>query len=101
MKRSPKYLISQKAIRDIDQIWEYSQLSWSRAQADKYYKLLFNQIKNLALHPDLGKSYNSIGIPYRGLVVKSHIIFYRLENEQVIIIRILHKNMDVKLMLDF
>ena len=91
------YRISEKAIEDLENIWLYTFNKWSKEQADRYYSLIINEIEFIAENFMTGKSADSIKEGYRSSVVKSHLIFYRKnQNEVVEIIRILHQRMDVK-----
>lgn len=91
------YRISEKAIEDLENIWLYTFSKWSKEQADRYYSLIINEIEFIAENFMTGKSADSIKEGYRSSVVKSHLIFYRKnQNEVVEIIRILHQRMDVK-----
>jgi toxin ParE1/3/4 len=90
------YRLSNKAIFDLREIWHYTQYRWSLAQADKYINLLLNEIDNLAEHPEKGKDFSSIREGYRYAKVKSHLVFYRPQQNQIEIIRILHERMDIE-----
>jgi toxin ParE1/3/4 len=46
-------------------------------------------------NPYLGKSRDDIKAGYRSLLVEKHLVFYRLADEQLEIMRILHYRMDV------
>jgi len=35
-----KYRLSNKAVEDLANIWEYTYQTWSEKQADKYYRFL-------------------------------------------------------------
>ncbi|WP_288369658.1 type II toxin-antitoxin system RelE/ParE family toxin [uncultured Algoriphagus sp.] len=50
------YRISQKAIEDLESIWVYTFQNWSKEQADRYYKLIIQEIEYLAKDPFSGKS---------------------------------------------
>lgn len=91
------YKISIKASEDIENIWLYTFEHWSLEQADRYINLIFDEIEYLADHPNSGRDFNYIRKSYRCSRVKSHIIFYRLIDEQsdIEIIRILHQRMDI------
>jgi toxin ParE1/3/4 len=92
-----KYRISSKAIEDLDKIWIYTFENWSIEQADRYYNLIIDEIKFIANNPLNGKSVDYIKIGYRVTRVKSHLIFYReSDNDIVEVIRILHKRMDIE-----
>ena len=96
MKNS-SYRISEKAIEDIEKIWVYTYEKWSIEQADRYYNLIINEIEYIANNFMSGKSMEHIKEGYRASIVKSHLIFYKRTNDnQLLIIRILHQRMDVK-----
>lgn len=93
-----KYKISNEAQNDIENIWVYTFETWSIEQADRYYDLIFDEIEYLAENPNSGKDYSHVRKGYYRSKVKSHFIFYRInqkENE-VEIIRVLHQQMDIK-----
>ncbi|MGM0943676.1 MAG: type II toxin-antitoxin system RelE/ParE family toxin [Bacteroidota bacterium] len=91
------YRISQKAIEDLESIWVYTFQNWSKEQADRYYKLIIQEIEYVAKEPFSGKSLKILQKDYRVSKVKSHLIFYRnKENEPVEIVRILHSALDIK-----
>ena len=91
------YRISQEAIKDLNNIWVYTRNKWSKVQADRYYNLIISEIEFIADHFMTGKSAEHIRKNYRVTKIKSHIIFYRkLDNDLVEIIRILHQRMNTK-----
>ncbi|SHJ22581.1 toxin ParE1/3/4 [Mesonia phycicola] len=92
-----KYRISQQAIEDLDKIWIYTLNKWSKEQADRYYDLIMAEIDFIADNYLIGKSAEHTRKNYRVTKIKSHLIFYRkVENEIVEIVRILHQRMDIK-----
>ncbi len=96
MKARP-YRISEKAIEDLEEIWAYTYHKWSGEQADRYYKLIIQEIEFIAGHFLSGKSMDHIRAGYRASVVKSHLIIYRKSGDDVVeIIRILHQMMDIE-----
>jgi toxin ParE1/3/4 len=94
MKPLP-YNISKKAVSDLEEIWLYTVENWSIEQADRYYSLIFDEIDFICKNIDSGKSMSHIRKGYRASKVKSHLIFYRVTNDVVEIIRILHQQMDI------
>ncbi len=91
------YIISREALEDLEKIWIYTFHKWSVELADRYYKLLIDEMKFIAQNTMCGKSFQHIRKGYRMSPVKSHLIFYRISNKDVIeIIRILHKRMDIE-----
>ncbi len=92
-----KYRISKQAIDDLNTIWIYTFNKWSKEQADRYYDLIIGEIEFIADNYLTGKPVEQTRKNYRVMKIKSHLIFYRkAENEIVEIVRILHQRMDVK-----
>ena len=93
----PSYFLTNKAVADLSNIWEYTVEVWSENQADKYYLELIESCKNIANNEVSGKNYLAIDNALFGLQVGRHIIFYRiLDEENIEIIRFLHDRMDLK-----
>jgi toxin ParE1/3/4 len=90
------YQISEKAIEDLEQIWLYTFENWSLEQADRYYKLIIQEIQYIAKHPESGKSIDFVRKGYKVVKVKSHIVCYKSTDEIVFVVRILHQRMDVE-----
>lgn len=91
------YLLSQKAIDDLSDIWEYTFQTWSENQADKYYLSLLSDCQELANKPHMGKKYPEINSEIFGYKSGEHLIFYRKSDDTTIqIIRFLHSRMDLK-----
>ena len=95
MKSLP-YVISKKAVSDLEEIWLYTVEKWSIDQADRYYKLIFDEIQFICKNVNAGKSMEHVRKGYRASKVKSHLIFYRTQNNIVEVIRILHESMDIE-----
>ncbi len=92
-----EYRLTNKAVEDLTDIWNYTFEAWSEQQADDYYDMLIASCQKLAEQPGLlGKRYDDILNGLRGFRANRHIIFYRiLSNNGVEIIRILHGSMDL------
>ena len=99
MKPLP-YVISTKAISDLEEVWLYTVDKWSIEQADRYYNLIFDEIAFICKNPKTGKQMEDVRKNYRAAKVKSHLIFYKVENDTVQIVRILHERMDIENRLD-
>jgi toxin ParE1/3/4 len=94
MKKLP-YVLSKKAVLDLEEIWHYTLEKWSLAQADRCYELIFDEIDYICQYPTSGIDMDDIRKGYRVSKVKSHQIYYRINNSLVEIIRILHEKMDI------
>ena len=95
MKALP-FVISKKAVSDLEEIWLYTVEKWSKEQADRYYNLIFNEINYICRNVSAGKSMEHVRKGYLASKVKSHLIFYKIVNDTIEIIRILHERMDVE-----
>ncbi len=92
-----KFRLTNKAVDDLPQIWNYTFNRWSESQADKNYQMLIDNFNELASNPDLGKNYSVATENLLGFRAGQHIIFYRrIEENEIEIIRILHEMMDLK-----
>ena len=94
------YVISKKAISDLEEIWLYTVDKWYIELADRYYNLIFDEIAFICKNPRTGKPMDDIRKNYRTAKVKSHLIFFKVENDIVQVVRILHERMDIKSRLD-
>jgi toxin ParE1/3/4 len=93
-----KYRISRAAAIDLEGIWLYTCETWSEEQADRYFNLLLDEIEYLSVNPESGKNYSHVRIGYFRSRVKSHFIFYKVnqKRKELEIIRILHQKMDIE-----
>lgn len=86
-------IFSKKSVEDLSNIWKKRSIK----QADKYYNILISFFKNIATTPFLyGMKYDEIIYELFGTIIKEHIVFYKINNNEIIIIRILHRRMDFK-----
>lgn len=92
-----KYFLTNKAVDDLSNIWDYTFEYWSEKQADFYYFELLKNCQQLAENQNLGKNYNEISSEIFGYKFGQHLIFFRKLNEHEIeIVRFLHSRMDLK-----
>ncbi|WP_293300252.1 type II toxin-antitoxin system RelE/ParE family toxin [Pedobacter sp. UBA4863] len=98
-----KYKISNEAQNDLENIWLYTFETWSTEQADRYYNLIFDEIEFIAENPIFGKDYNHVRKGYYRSKVKSHFVFYKINQKEslVEIIRVLHQQMDIENRLNY
>jgi len=90
-------LLRQKAINDLNSIWNYTFEKWSENQADFYYNTIKMAFQEIARNRQIGKKYSEINSGLFGLKSGKHIIFYHIISENEIeVVRILHERMDLK-----
>lgn len=91
-----KYFLTEKAINDLTDIWNYTYDEWSEQQADIYYQMLIDTCEEIAKNPKIGKYYEGITANLHGIRTNRHVIFYRFLDDKIEITRILHGRMDLK-----
>lgn len=92
-----RFRISKQVTNDLNDIWIYTFRKWSKDQADRYYNLIIEEIEFVADNFMTGKSVEQTRKGYRVTKIKSHLIFYKKAEDDIVeIIRILHQRMDIK-----
>jgi toxin ParE1/3/4 len=92
-----KYRISEKAISDLEKIWLFTLNKWSKEQADRYHSLIIDEIEYIVDNFELSRRMDYIRPGYRMTKVKSHLIFFRVSEGNVVeIIRVLHQSTDIE-----
>lgn len=90
------FKLSQKAVEDLIDIGRYTTKIWGASQRNKYLKQIDDCFAQLSKKPTLGIKCDYVAKGYRKVPQGSHMIFYKLNTEDVVeIIRVLHKSMDV------
>ncbi len=91
-----KYLLGERAEADLAGIWRYTAQQRTVAQADKYYQSIIAALEMLAANPEIGRSCDNVRVGYRRYDVEAHVVFYRVNNHDIVVVRILHQNMDIE-----
>ena len=89
------YRLSRKAAADLDGIHEYSVMNFGREQARSYLTRLHERFEILAQQPMLGRRADHLAPELRRYEYRSHAAFYVPEAGGAMIVRVLHKSMDV------
>lgn len=82
------------AARDLDTIFDYGATRHGVETATSYLRDLQAGMDRLLDYPELGTD-SGIRPDLRSLGVREHRIFYRVEGKAVVIVRVLHKTMDI------
>jgi len=91
------FTLTNKAKADLKSIAAYTQRKWGIEQRRTYLKQFDDAFHFLAETPEAGKNCDFIKLGYRKFPNVSHVIFYRSTTpNQIEIVRILHKRMDVE-----
>ena len=90
------FSLTHAAKNDLRGIARFTEERWGRVQRRYYLKGLDEAFVMLANSPKLGNACDQIEPGLRKYPFQSHVIFYDLlSNNQILVIRVLHKSMDV------
>jgi len=89
-----EYRLSPAAERDLEGIWKYTRREWGLEQAEQYTDLLTAAFQVLAEAPRSAPACDHIRRGYRRRTVGRHMIYFRITEYGIAIIRILHNRMD-------
>ena len=88
--------LTRRAKADLKSIARFSEKRWGRGQRNIYIKQFDDTFHVLSDTPEIGSNCNYIKENYQKFPQGSHVIFFQMTSQNNIqIIRILHKNMDV------
>ena len=83
------YRLTERADEDLSRLYEYGILHYGPDQADRYYDGLIERFEELAENPRLWPAVDHIRPGYRRSVYGRHAIYYRIDPDAIVIVRIL------------
>lgn len=89
------YRLSAAAAKDINDIYDYTIDRFGEQQAVKYLTGLDERLAFLAEYPDTGRTRDEVRKGLMSLVYQKHVVFYRVMQYGIRIVRVLHGSMDV------
>jgi toxin ParE1/3/4 len=89
------YRLTPLARLDLEDIWRFSMARWGRDQANRYLAEIDAGLAKVALEPWIRRSCDDVRPGYHRLIIGAHVAFYRMNADQVDVVRILHGAMDV------
>ena len=90
----PDYRLTPAAELDLERIWKYSAEKWGPDQADRYIDDLVAGFDSIAEAPKAAPKCDYIRSGYRRQSIERHVVYFRMNESSVIIVRILHDRMD-------
>ena len=90
------YSLSEKATTDLDSILDYSIINFGVEVMVEYHHSLEKCFALLDENPDLGVTADHVCANYLCFYFRSHAIFYKKNANGILIVRLLHKSMDVQ-----
>ncbi|WP_414545562.1 type II toxin-antitoxin system RelE/ParE family toxin [Nostoc sp. CCY0012] len=90
-----EYLISKEASQDLDEILDYFLVRNINA-GERFIREFNKKCQNIAQFPNLGRSYIKFDPRLRGIPLDGYIIFYRLFEGRVVIVRVVSGYRDLE-----
>jgi toxin ParE1/3/4 len=89
-----KLVISPAAREDLKVIYQYGCGAWGVRRSSQYLDRLKDQLWGLIDNPELGVKRDELVRGIRSVSVDSHVLFYRIKNRRLEVIRVLHARQD-------
>ena len=83
------YRLNREALEDLDRLYEHGVLTFGLRQADAFFDGIVNRFQKIADQPELYPAIDQIRQGYRRSVYKSHSIYYHINLDDIVIVRIL------------
>ncbi|MEH1765838.1 MAG: type II toxin-antitoxin system RelE/ParE family toxin [Nostoc sp.] len=90
-----EYFIAKEASQDLDEILDYF-LVRNINVGERFIQGFNKKCQNIAQFPNIGRSYANFDPSLRGIPLDSYIIFYRVFEDSVVIVRVISGYRDLK-----
>ncbi len=90
-----EYLIAKEASQDLDEILDYFVVR-NISAGEKFIQEFNQKCQNIAKFPNIGRSYAKLDPSLRGIPLDGYIIFYRVFDNSVVIVRVVSGYRDLK-----
>jgi len=89
------YRLSKEADHDLDDIFDYTEVEFGFEQAITYLSDLDTVFESLVKNPVIGRKRNELRFGLYSIVEQEHTIFYRIIDDYIRIVRVLHGHKDI------
>ncbi len=90
-----KYFIAKEASLDLDEILDYFLVRNINA-GERFIQEFNKKCQNIAQFPNIGRSYAKLDPSLRGIPLDGYIIFYRVFEDSIVIVRVVSGYRDLK-----
>ena len=87
-------ILSPSAIRDLQEISDYTLHTWGAEQEDRYLKGLWAKLAEIQSNPESFRLREDLAKGCRSVRHEKHVIFFSIKGQRLQVIRILHGAMD-------
>jgi toxin ParE1/3/4 len=95
-----RLVIAAGARQDLRAILRYTERQWGRGQRAVYKAKLDDAMQGLLVHPYRGRQRDDLSPGLHCLPVLSHVVFYRIGEQEITVVRVLHGAMDAAAVFD-
>ena len=90
-----QFTLAPRAKTDLEEIWEYSVDQFGFEKAEAYFRDIQRAIESVASDPRRGRACDEVRAGYFRFPAGSHMLFFRLSDQGIDVVRILHARMDL------
>lgn len=87
------FRLTADAQQDLIKIRQYTVSTWGAKQSVSYLTTLKSTIERLCEFPTLGKRQEEVGGNVRSFSIKHHVVYYLVQEQELIVFAILHSRM--------
>ncbi len=95
-----EYKLTRRARAELKRIGQYTELQWGVERQRNYLAQLYKRFDQINKSPHLGRERPELAPEVRSVLEGKHIIFYRVGDAGIEIVRVLHQSMDIKRKID-
>jgi toxin ParE1/3/4 len=95
-RRNYSLALASEAEDDLEDIFSYTLQTWGEQQLADYAGVIERALEAIASNPFLGHSRADLTPGYRCFIAGRHLIIYRIEEETIYVLRVLHERMDIR-----
>lgn len=89
------YKLTERAVNDFRGIYDYALMKFGETQAERYTDALEAFFETLSDMPSMGRDYEAVPGVMR-ISFQAHTIFYAVRGDGILVVRILHQQMDLR-----
>jgi len=87
-----RFVLAERVRADLIGIWRYSAQRWGDDQAERYIRGIWHTFERIAENPRRGRS---CGAGHFKMLVGAHAVIFRVLDDGIGIVRVLHQAMDI------